>query len=177
MSTRRRRVLAMAGGLSGSGAFEVSLASLGIPDTGTGTYLMRMALTWNPASPLSRSVFTVSDGTTSNRFMALHVQASGVRPTRVTAGALVNGTISGAVPDVGVPFGMAVMVQDDREARLLIDAAVAVSVSGGPTVPLTTLSLLSTPGGGLPVGGTWRLRYLPAVLSDAEATAAIAAFA
>lgn len=162
--------------LSGSGSLELPFAMLGIPPTGTGTYLLRSTLTWDSGAPVTTTVLSVTDGTANNRFMTQHVQASGIRAGRTTAGSAGTSVVSTAVPTNGISFGMAMIILDSRQIRIMVNAAAAVIVNSGPTAPLTLLHIYSVQTGLQPSLGIWKFRYLPLVLSDADAAAAVASF-
>lgn len=177
VSAWRRRAAAQVDYAAPAPNTLVTLANIGVAESGAGTYLF-VGTAAATATGTAQSIIQVDAGASTNRYLASLAAGSALTQlTRTTAGA--GSSVNGGAVTAGVEFayGLAIDGAGNVEASLNGDAT--TSRTGGPTAGLTTLRIGAGGSGGALFGGTIaRVRVLPGqVLAGAALQAAVAAYA
>jgi hypothetical protein len=182
ISEKKRRALAAYA--SGGGGFIFvspsigaawTLASLGIADSGLGTYIVRGTITVTGTGTAQQIIGIDSNATANAYFLRQNATGNGgavVRTTSSASSATTTGTFV-----VGEEFRFGMAVDGVGGAIASFNGNATFSVSGGPTAGLLSLRVGQNAIAALTFSGTIaRVRVLPGIaLASADLRAAVAA--
>jgi hypothetical protein len=159
----------------GADLITAPLSSRGIPASGACTVLMTAMIPQNAPAGMSQMLMQIDSGGDGNRF-GIRNAAGGANVVgfRSTASVLADSTA--AVMTAGTPFRCGLSIDGAGRAAFSFNGGAAVAVTGGPTSGLTTLRLGNAAAGVTALfGEVGTVQILPAVLSDADLAARVAA--
>lgn len=149
--------------------YTATLASLGISDSGAGTYLWSGIIGQAAPNGLNQTLISIDDGTANNRYVLHDPQNTTTAVLFRSNGGAVGSAGSSGSFTPGVAFRAGITVDGTGRVAASLDGGTAVSVSGGVTSGLTTLRLGNTAAGtGAMFGETLALRYLNYPVNDSE---------
>lgn len=151
----------------------VTLASLGLPDSGAGTYLWSGVIGQSAPSGINQTIMQIDSGSGTNRFVLVNgAGGSTILPARTTGGSFSAGSPAGTMT-AGTVFRVGATVDAGRLAAS-VNGAAPQAVTGGPTSGLTTLRLGGDSSGASSMfGETVALRTLSRVVGDDELQALV----
>jgi hypothetical protein len=159
----------------GADIVTASLASLGIPASGTCTVLWSGMLPQSSPAGLDQTLLTLSDGTDSNRIRLRNTSGgNSIVGGRVTGGSAADAATVGTMTP-GTPFRAGLTHNGAGRAAFSVNGGAAQAVTGAPTA-FTNLHLGNNVSGTAPMfGQTAYLRVIPDAVPDETLAALVAA--
>lgn len=154
---------------------SLTLASLGVPESGRGTYIFKGTLDAT-ATGTPQTFFQIDSGATTNRYMCRAASGSvATQAVRTTAGAAA--TVSSGNVTAATLFAYGLSVDGAGGALATLNGGTVATVTGGPTSGLTTLRIGTGVSAADPFVGTIALVRVLAgvVLADADLRAEVSA--
>lgn len=154
----------------------LTLAALGLADSGKGTVFFRGSLT-ALATGTAQSLIQLDSGSGANRYLLS--AAGGTTNSQITrTTASVGSTVNIAALSAATLFSIGIAIDGAGGAAASLNGGAAVTVTGGPTSGLTTFRIGAGIAGAAAMAGTiTAVRIIPGLaLTSAELAAAVAAF-